>query len=78
MESETDPDEEVNATKVKILQYVTVGSFLEANAGKELANFTNSDFPPCTAFTSWCKQRSIKSHKEIPYNDIVTHIRESL
>ena len=77
-DADEDLGEEVNEVKVRILQYVTVGSFLEAKVEKELASFTDSDFPQRPEFHTWCKQHNVKSHKDIPYNDIVTHIRNAL
>jgi hypothetical protein len=66
------------AVYTRIVQYVTVGSFLEMRAGKELTALTNNDFPPKEAFTAWCKDRGVKGHKDIPYEQIKDHIKREL
>ena len=66
------------AVYTRIVHYVTVGSFLEMRAGKELTALTNNDFPPKEAFTAWCKDHSVKGHKDIPYDQIKNHIKREL
>lgn len=71
-------EEEFSQTRTRILHYVTVGSFLEAHANKELSSLTNADFPSKDSFTAWCKLHSVKNYKDIPYQDIREHIKREL
>ena len=65
-------------TRGKILHYITVGAFLEATSGKELAALNTKDFPPEAKFQEWCKSKSVKSSKTIHYTKIIQHIKQEL
>ena len=62
----------------KIIQYVTVGSFLESKADKDLTSLSSKDFPPQEAFVAWCKEKGVKGYKDIPYEAIREHIKQEL
>jgi hypothetical protein len=70
--------QDLTATKEKILHYITVGTFLESKARKDLSNLTEKDFLSKEEFLAWCKSKSVRNYKTIPYESIKEHIKTSL
>lgn len=75
---DSEPPKDLEETKTNILHYVTVGKFLESVSGKELSNLTSQDFPKPTVFSKWCRSKSIKFYRDVPYEEIVEHVKREL